>query len=176
MYVSWQKLLVAGAALLFTGFLLWKYRPTLPLPRFALPWRRVRKTSVVALAEELRLARERARKASTPRERAEGLLAAAEAAARADNGVTSALGLYLRAMRADPTFCEPLSAVASLLRKDRPELLETVLWRRLSHLSWKGDTAPAARCAAEALASLYRRELRHRERAHALQKLVSFLA
>ena len=80
MYLSWHKVLVAGAALLFSGFLLWKYRPTLPLPRLAL--RRAPKTKAAALGDEIRTAREKVRGATTPRERAYALLAAAEAAAR----------------------------------------------------------------------------------------------
>ena len=63
--------------------------------------------------------------------------------------------------------------MVELLRKDRPELLESVLWRRLAHLPWSGDTAPAARCAAEVLVALYRHELRNRERARALRKVAS---
>jgi hypothetical protein len=87
--------------------------------------------------------------------------------------MNSAMGFYLRAMRADPKFCDPVRGIAELLRHERPELLETVLWRRLSHIAWTGETAPAAKCAAEELASLYKRELRNRDRARALQKLIA---
>jgi len=186
MDVSWQKLVVLAAAAVFAAFLLWKYRPTLPLPK----WRNKppRPTggaldgaagnavdgAAVDATVILREARESARKATTPRDRAASLVRAAKAAA-VGQGETAAMGFYLRAMKADATFCDAIIGITELLRAERPELLETVLWRRLSHLSWSGATAPAARCAAEALVSLYRRELRHRERARALQKLVGML-
>ena len=175
-FVSWQKLGVFAAAIFFGGFLLWKYRPRFPLPRFPRGISDVPKERTDAIDREIAEARERARHAKTPRERAEALLLAAEAAAKADEDFTSAMRLYLRAMRADATFCDPIRGIAALLRKERPELLETVLWRRLAHLAWSGDTMPAARCAAESLALLYRRELHQRDRAHALQKLVSQLS
>src|SRR5262249_14255248 len=120
--------------------------------------------------------REKARSAKTPRERATSLLLAAEAAADAEDGVTSAMGLYLRSMLADATFCDPIRGIAALLRSDRPELLDTVLWPGLADLPWSGETVPAAKGVAESLVSLYRRELRHRDRAKALQKLVAKLS
>jgi hypothetical protein len=174
MDVFWQKILVIGAAVVFSGYLLWKFRPSFPLP--TLP-RRQRSTrpSPEQTRFDVQKEREKARTAKTPRERATSLLLAAEAASDADDGLTSAMGLYLRAMRADATFCDPIRGIAALLRSERPELLETVLWRRLANLPWSGETVPAAKCVAESLVSLYRRELRHRDRAKALQKLVAKL-
>src|SRR5262245_61649219 len=170
----WQNLLVIAAAVVFAGYLLWKYRPRLPLP--TLPRRRrSERPSPEQTRFDVQKEREKARMAKTPRERATSLLLAAEAAAEADDGVTSAMGLYLRAMRADATYCDPIRGIAALLRTERPELLETVLWRRLANLPWSGETVPAAKCVAESLISLYRRELRHRDRAKALQKLVGKL-
>ena len=87
--------------------------------------------------------------------------------------MTSAMGLYLRAMRADATFCDPVRGISALLRGERPELLETVLWRRLAHVSFSGENLAAVKCTVEELVSVYRRELRHRDRAKALQKLVA---
>ena len=174
MDVSWQKLLLFGAVVVFVGFLLWKYRPGWPMVR---PLRRpapADKRPWADIEGEVREAREEARRATTPRERAAALVRAADMAARADHGVAS-MGLYIRAMRADATFDDPIRGIADLLRKDRPELLETVLWRRLAHLQWSGETAPAAKCAAEALAGLYRHELRQRDRARALRKLASVI-
>jgi hypothetical protein len=174
MDVFWQKLLVFGAVLVFSGFLLWKYRPRWRLSR---PSRRpppVAKRVWADIERQVREAREQARAAATPRERAMALVRAAEAAAEAEHVVTS-MGLYIRAMRADGAFCDPIRGITALLRKDRPELLETVLWRRLAHLSWSGDTGVAAKCAAEALVMLYRHELRHRDRARALRKLAGML-
>jgi hypothetical protein len=174
MDITWQNLLVIGAAVVFASYLLWKYRPRLPLP--SLPRRqRGERPTPEQTRFQVQKERERARAAKTPRERAASLVLAAEAATEADDGVTSAMGLYLRAMRADPTSCDPVRGISALLRGERPELLETVLWRRLAHISWSGETAPAAKCVVESLVSLYRRELRHRDRAKALQKLAAKL-
>jgi hypothetical protein len=172
MDLSWQKILVLATALVFAGYLLWKFRPRLPL----FPFRKARRSvrpSPEALEGQVREGREKARAAKTPRDRATSLFLAAEAAARVEDGVTSAMGLYLRAMRADATFCDPVRGIATLLRSERPELLETVLWRRLANVPLSADTAAAVRCTMEELISLYRRELRHRDRAKALQKLAT---
>src|SRR3954462_3031495 len=103
----WQNILVIGAAVVFAGYILWRYRPSFPLP--SLPRRR---RSTRPTPEQTRFdvqkEREKARAATTPRERAASLVLAAEAAAEAEDGVTSAMGLYLRAMRADATFCDPI--------------------------------------------------------------------
>jgi hypothetical protein len=173
MDVTWQQLLVVGAAVLFTGFLLWKYKPRWPRAR-----RRAREAGKVqvrdaaSVAKAIEAARERARAASSPRERAEALTDAGRAAAVSSETVNSAIGFYLRAMRADPTLLDPVRGIVELLRKDRPELLENVLWRRLANLAWSGGTVEAARCAAEELVGLYRKELRNRDRAKAMQKMV----
>jgi hypothetical protein len=172
-YVSWQSLTLVLAALSFAVFLVWKLRPTLSLPRLSLPTasQRARPRDRATLKAEILAFRDAARHAPTARKRAEALAQAALLAAQAPQGITSATGLYLRAMRADPTFGEAVRGISALLRRERPELLEAVLWRRLSHLDWDGDTREAARCAVESLSSLYRRELRYRDRARALHKL-----
>src|SRR5438552_634471 len=105
MDLSWQKILVLATAVVFAGYLLWKFRPRLPLPSFRKARRSVR-PSPEAIAGQVREGREKARAAKTPRDRATSLFFAAEAAARAEDGVTAAMGLYLRAMRADATFCD----------------------------------------------------------------------
>jgi hypothetical protein len=176
-YVTWQTVTVVGAAALFAGFLIWKFRPTFPLPRLSRLVRRRRAAprDVAGVKAQIGLLREDARRAKTRRERATALAQAASLASSVPEGMTSALGLYLRAMRADPTFGEPIRGVSSLLRKERPELLESLLWRRLSHMSWDGDTREAARCAVQGLGGLYRRELRHRDRARVMQKLAARL-
>jgi hypothetical protein len=172
MDVSWQQLLVVGAAVLFTGFLLWKYKPTWPLPKLRRTARNKHEArDLVSVASEIKAAREKARGATSARARAEALTEAAKAAGSSLEGMNSAMGFYLRAMRADPTFLDAVRGVSELLRHERPELLETVLWRRLSHLAWTGETAGAVKCAAEELASLYKRELRNRDRAKAMTKL-----
>src|SRR6185503_1880585 len=113
MSASWQVSIVVGIAVVFATFLLWKYWPTPgtaePLVR-SYGWRRRHSAPVDA---KIREALERARRATTPRQRAEGLLAAAEAAALAPDGITSAMGFYLRAMRADVTFCDPVQGISA---------------------------------------------------------------
>jgi hypothetical protein len=172
---SWQGFIVAGIAVVFTVFLVWKYRPSLslaePLMR-SYGWRRRHSPSVDA---KIREALERARVAKTPRERAEALVAAAEAAAFAPDGLTSAMGFYLRAMRADVTFVAPVQGISTLLSAERPELLEHVLWRRLSHLDGIDKDGVAAKCTLDALVTLYQGDLRHKDRARALKKLAARL-
>ena len=175
MDISWQKLVVFGVALAFTGFLLWKYRPRLPLPRIPRAEKRLSDQDEASARARVREARETARTAKTPHDRATALFMAAESAAQTDEGLTAAMGLYLRSMRADATFLDPIHGITTLLRRERPELLESVLWRRLAQLKWSGDTAPAARTVVEALVALYRRDLRHRDRAKALQKLAGMI-
>ena len=170
---SWQAWVVAGIAFVFTAFLTWRYRPsfagTQPLLR-SYSWRRRHSEPV---ATKIREALDRARGATTPRDRSEALLAAAEAAALAPDGTTSAIGFYLRAMRADVTFPAPIQGIAALLAPERPELLEHVLWRRLAHLDMSEKGRTAARATLDALIALYAGELRHRERARALKKLAA---
>jgi hypothetical protein len=172
---SWQHYVVAGIAIVFAVYLLWRYRPSMavaePLAR-SYGWRGRHSPEISA---KIRDALERARCATTPRERSEALMAAAEAAAVAPDGITSAMGFYLRAMRADATFCAPVQGIAALLAAERPELLEHVLWRRLSQLNWSEQADPAAKCALDALIGLYQRELRHKARARALQKMAARL-
>jgi hypothetical protein len=173
-YISWQSLTILGAALLFAVFLIWKLRPTFPLPRLSMPaawWGGAAAEDVASLRAEIAAMRDTARRARTPRERAEALAHAAALVGKNPLRLTSAMGLYLRAMRADPTFGEAVRGICALLASDRPELLEAVLWRRLSHLHWEGETAEAARCAADGLIALYRHELRHRDRARVMKKL-----
>ena len=172
---SWQHFVVAGIAVVFAAFLLWKYWPSLaeaePLAR-SYGWRRRHSPTVDA---KIREALDRSRQAKTPRERAEALVKAAEAAALAPDGMTSAMGFYLRAMRVDVTHCEAVQGIAALLSAERPELLEHVLWRRLAHLDRSDKGSIAAKCTLDALIALYRGELRQKDRARALEKLAARL-
>jgi hypothetical protein len=160
MPISLQSLVV-GTAAVFLLFLVFKYRPALG---------RVARRPV---GGDLRLARERAREASTSREKAEAYVRAAQAASREPGGLTAAFGYYVRAMRADPAACEPIAGVCDLLERKRPELLESTLWRRLAILPWSGDTAMAARCAGEGLAKLYAKRIKHRDRANVIERIVA---
>jgi hypothetical protein len=172
---SWQHFIVVGIAVVFAAFLSWKYWPAMavsePMVR-TYGWRRRHSPAVNA---KIREALDRARQAKTPRERSEALLAAAEAAALAPDGITSAMGFYLRAMRADVTFCAPVEGITALLAAERPELLEHVLWRRLAHLDWSTPMSPGAKCTLDALIALYQGELRQKDRARALKKIAARL-
>jgi hypothetical protein len=159
MPISLQSLLVVVTAAAFLLFLSWKYRPTLG---------RIARRPADG---EVRAARERARSASSPREKAEAYVVAAQAASRGPDGLTASLGYYVRAMRADPTACEPVRGLCDLLERKRPELLESVLWHRLAILSWSGDTVAVAQCAAQRLAKLYAGRLKHRDRASVVERL-----
>jgi hypothetical protein len=176
--VSWQNVAIVLSAIAFAAFLLWKIRPIFPLPRVALPnWRRrALPKDIARQKDEIRSFRDAARKAKSGRERAEALTRAAAISAAVPEGTTSATGLYLRAMRADPTYGEAIRGISQLLRRERPELLDAILWRRLSELDWNGETREAARTAADALRRLYRRELRHKHRIRAMKKLVARLS
>src|SRR5260370_19207793 len=159
---SWQKILVLATAVVFAGSLLWKSRPRLPLPSLPKVRRSADNLSPEAIKGQVREAREKARAAKTPRDRAMALHLAAEAAAKADDGMTSAMGLYLRAMRADATFCDPVRGISALLRGERPELLETVLWRRLANVSFSGENLAAVKGTVDELGTVYWRGRRLR--------------
>src|SRR4051812_44085755 len=96
MAMGWQVVL-AGAAVLFLGFLLVKMRPGRP-----------RRGS---LGAEVIAARARAHAATTPRARAEALSEAATLAVHDGARWTAAAGMFLRAMKADPTWSEPVQQV-----------------------------------------------------------------
>ncbi len=172
---TWQGFIVVGIAAVFVGFLVWKYRPSLsmaePLAR-SYGWRSRRSPEVTAKIKD---ALERARGAKSPRDRSDALLSAAEAAALAPDGTTSAIGFYLRAMRADVTHDAPVQGIATLLAAERPELLEHILWRRLSHLDGSEKGGVAMKYTLQALVALYQGELRHKDRARALKRLATRL-
>ena len=170
---SWQHFIVVGIAVVFAAFLLWKYWPSLVVAEPLARSYGFRRRHSPAVAAKIREALDRARQAKTPRERAEALVGAAEAAAFAPDGTTSAIGFYLRAMRADVTFCPAVQGIAALLAAERPELLEHVLWRRLAHLDRSDKGTVAAKCTLDALIALYRGELRQKDRARALEKLAA---
>jgi len=159
MPTSFQSLLVLVTVAAFLLFLLFKYRPSLG------------GTVLRPASDELRLARELVRSATTPREKAEAFVNAAQAASREKDGLATAVGFYVRAMKADPTACEPILGLRDLLERKRPELLESVLWHRMAVLSWSGDTAMAARCAAQSLSQLYARRLKDRDRAGVIERI-----
>jgi hypothetical protein len=153
--MTWQ-LALAVAAALFGALIVWQNRPSLG-PR------KVGKARRQALAD----ARARLAAATSPAERARALCDAGDASAFAVGSVTSALGYYLRAMRADPTSSEPVVRTARGLAR-RPRTLESVLWRRLGGSGWEGAGRAAALAALTELARIYAGPLRNRNRARAI--------
>ncbi|WP_437535302.1 hypothetical protein WME79_13785 [Sorangium sp. So ce726] len=160
MEIGWRHVL-AGVAALFILFLVIKMRPA----------RRRRD----ALSAEVQAARERARRAATPRERAEALCDAGVQAMHGGRRVTAAVGFFVRAMRADPTSAQVIELASGALAKRKPRLLEKILWRRLAVLPWDGEHRDAVRAAAVGLEALYRRGIRDRSRAEIMRKLTRTL-
>jgi hypothetical protein len=141
------------AAVLFAAFMAWRMRPALG------PVRRADRSA-------LRAAKQRIEAAKTPPERALALCDAGDACAKA-LGSTSAVGYYLRAMRADPTSAALPERAAIGLAK-RPHALESLLWRRLGAEPWDGASRAAAIVALRELAFLYEGPLRSRAKARAI--------
>jgi hypothetical protein len=141
-------LIVATAA--FLAVLVWRVRPFVAFGRGG-----------GATAEALREAHARVEAATSDADRA---VALCEAAALV--GPRGARGLYLRAMRADPTSVNVIErAVAGLSR--RPRALESLLWRHLASTPWT-SSREATRAALDALRVLYEGRLRNAVRAQAM--------
>jgi hypothetical protein len=150
---SFLPLIVAAGA--FLALLGWRVRPLVV-------WRTQQRASRQALLE----ARLRIEAAPEGPQRARALSDAADLAARQVRGRGRAAGLYLRAMRSDPTSVEVLQrAVAGLAR--RPRALESLLWRQLAIARWE-ESPGAAAVALDALRALYDGPLRNAVRARAL--------
>jgi hypothetical protein len=151
--MSWQLPLVI-AAVLFAGFTIWRIRPA---------FRESRSTATSRGA--LRDAKKRVEAAKAGEERALALCDAGDACA-ASFRTTSAIGYYLRAMRADPASSVLVQRAAMGLGR-RPHALESLLWRRLGAEPWSGASRGAAITALRELADLYEGPLRNRARARA---------
>jgi hypothetical protein len=151
--MGWQLPLVI-AAILFGGFMIWRIRPVLREPRGA-----------ASARGALRDVKKRVEAATTANERALALCDAGDACA-ASFRTTSAIGYYLRAMRADPTSSALVQRAAMGLGR-RPHALESLLWRRLGAEPWSGPSRAAAVTALRELADLYEGPLRNRARARA---------
>jgi hypothetical protein len=118
---GWQ-IALAAVAVLFLAFLVWQMRPG------------GRQRS--AVGADVRAARARALAATSPRARAEAWCDTGTLAAQGGRRWTAAVGSFLRAMNADPTWPESVEQLVAALRRRRPRLLEKILWRRLGHLPW----------------------------------------
>jgi hypothetical protein len=150
MDASWRTLLLCAAGL-FLLFLVIKLRP-IARQRSALP-------------ADVKAARDRAAAAQSPRERATALCEAATLAAAGRVRWTSAAGLALRAMRADPTWAHAVDRTVGLFEKSRPRLLEKMLWRRLAHLPWDDAHREAACAVATGLVRLYKHRRKDADKA-----------
>lgn len=157
--MDWQiPLLVSATA--FGAFLVFKMRPAVtPAAR----------ASAAALDE----AKKRIEAAKDDPARAIALADAADACARLGR-VDSAVGFYLRALRADPRSSDVVERAADALGR-RPAALEGLLWRHLAAHPWTGDRRPAAIAGLQVLARVYGKRRRHRVRAQAIQHALGAL-
>jgi hypothetical protein len=158
---GWQSILLATMAALFAVFVVWRYRP-----------RRRGRRRGAAPSVRIGRARERVRAATAPRDKAEALLAAGDIAIEDGMGATSAVGYYLRAMRADPVWPDPILRLEKLLERRDPDLLESLLWRRAAHPVEEERMGPSERAALEGLIALYARNRITQDRANALRLLL----
>jgi hypothetical protein len=140
--MTWNLPLVAATVAFFV-LLLWKLRPEVGGVAGAR-----------ASAAALKAAKDRLDAAKTDEERASALCDAGDAAASGLVGGESAIGYYLRAMRAQPQSAALVTRAAKGLAR-RPRKLESLLWRRLGAEPWKGGGEAAARAAIDELARLY---------------------
>ena len=145
-------LVVAIAA--FVVMLLWRVRPSFG------PGRRGGRAALKEV---------QARIEAAPDEpsRALALCDAGDLVARRIAGSASAQGLFMRAMRADPSSVDVIARTVAGLSK-RPRALESVLWRHLGSGSWSGPSRGAMVASLDALRALYEGPLRNAVRARAL--------
>jgi len=153
--MTWNVPLVV-AAIVFLASLTWKLRPALGAG------------GGQGKRAALRAAKQRVEAAKTDQERALALCDAGDLVATGLAGSDSAVGYYLRAMRASPQSAELIARAATGLAR-RPRALESLLWRRLGAEPWKGGGEAAARAAIEELARLYAGPLRNAPRARAME-------
>jgi hypothetical protein len=150
-----RHLPLLAATAVFLLFLGWKLRPRVG-------------PSGSTKAKLLQEARARISAAKTDDERALALCDAGDACTRGLGGSDSAVGYYLRAMRAAPRSADLVSRASAGLAR-RPRALESLLWRRLGAEPWTGDMAGSARVALDDLAKLYAGPLHNAPRARALE-------
>jgi hypothetical protein len=147
-------LVVATGAFVLT--LLWRVRPA---------FGPVRRAGRVALRE----AQARIEAAPDDAARARALCDAADIVVAASPlaGSVRAHGLYMRALRTDPTSGEVIARTVLGLAR-RPRTLESLLWRHLGSSGWNGPSRGAMLAALDALRVLYEGPLRNAVRARAI--------
>lgn len=151
---TWQTIALAIATAAFAAYILYQVRPMVGGKR-------------TPLRTLLKAARARIDAAKSDEERAAGLCDAGDACAAAIGRSGAAVQFYLRAMRLRPKDAELLKRAIKGLAK-KPRALEKLLWRRLAHESWSGETREVARIGLDALSDVYAHGLRDRIRSKAL--------
>jgi hypothetical protein len=159
--MTWNVPLVV-ATLAFFAFLSWKLRPAMGTAGGG------------SKAAALRAAKQRIEAAKTDQARALALSDAGDAAAAGLTGSGSAIGYYLRAMRASPHSADLVARASKGLAR-RPRALESLLWRRLGAEPWSGGGEAAARAALDELARLYSGPLKNAARARAIENAKALL-
>lgn len=154
--LDWQRILVLAGTAVFLLFLVWRMRPGF----------RVRAARVLTVSTLQ--ARAKARAATSPRDRAAALCEAGDTLASGLRSPWPAIALYMRGLRADPSWPEPIHKLRELCWEKHPRALERILWRRLASVPWEGSTRPTAAAVAQALADLYGMRLRNRVKAASL--------
>jgi tetratricopeptide (TPR) repeat protein len=157
--MDWQTPLLVSA-MIFAAFLIFKMRPAVtPTGR----------ASAAALNE----AKRRLESAKDDHGRAIALADAADACAHLGR-TNSAVGFYLRALRADPTSTQIVErAGAALIR--RPAALELLMWRHLAAHPWQGEHRAAAVAGLRTLARAYGKRRRYHVRAQAIEHALDAL-
>jgi hypothetical protein len=153
--MTWNLPLVA-ATIAFFAILLWKLRPD------------VGPSGRGSKAAALRAAKQKIEAAKTDHEKALALCDAGDVLAAGLSRSESAIGFYLRAMRASPQSADLVARAAKGLAR-RPRALESLLWRRLGAEPWKGGGVAAARAAIDELSKLYAGPRRNAPRARAME-------
>ncbi len=166
--MTWNVPLVV-ATVVFLAFLVWKLRPSLSEGGEG------GGGGASGRRAALRAAKQRVEAAKTDEERGIALCDVGDIVAAGLARSESAVGYYLRAMRASPRSAELVTRAAKGLAR-RPRALESLLWRRLGAEPWRGGGEAAARAAIDELARLYAGPLRNAPRARAMENARALLA
>jgi len=157
--LDWQIALLVSAVV-FAAFIVFKMRPAVT-------------RDGRATAADLEAARKRVEAATDDAARGSALADAGDACARLGR-VNSAVGFYLRALRAEPTSAALVKRAADALTR-RPTSLETMMWRLLAAQPWTGDHRPPAIAALRVLTDVYGRRHRTQVKKQAIEHLLAAL-
>jgi hypothetical protein len=158
---DWQIPLLISAVI-FAAFMVFKMRPAVT------PGARA---SAAALSD----AKKRIASAKSESARAIALADAGDACAHLGR-TNSAVGFYLRALRADPK-SEAIVERAMAGLERRPGALENLMWRHLGSTAhaWDADHRPAQIAGLRAIEKAYGKRRRHHVRAQAISHLLTAL-